>query len=155
MYNLHTILPKCHFPFYLNCVGKMGNGKDLGNLFLSTEKLFGFSIWKCILILKYPTFLPVDFQLDCTIFSRLKIPSNLNYPVLSHFPLHILWFTMIKYSRNNWKKPSIKSKVSFDHSTETHQVIYLRMQYIPLKCVNMALGSIKQNTYDKYFLDFF
>ena len=87
MYNFHPIVPKFHFSFYLNCVGKMGNGKGLGNFFLCTEKLFCFSIWKYILVLKYPMFLPVDFQLLCTIFSRLKTPSNLNYPVLGHFSL--------------------------------------------------------------------
>ena len=94
MHNLHPILPKCHFPFFLNCVGKMGNGKGLGNLFLCTENFFWFSIWKYILVLKYPMFFPVvwniqcSFQIHCTIFSRLKTPSNLNCPVLGHFPLH-------------------------------------------------------------------
>ena len=39
MCNLHPILPKCHFPFYLNCVGKMRNGKGLGNLFFMHRKI--------------------------------------------------------------------------------------------------------------------
>ena len=68
----------------------MGNGKGLGNLFLCIEKLFWFSIWKYILVLKHPMFHLVDFQLHCTIFSKQKIPSNLNYPFLGHFPLHFL-----------------------------------------------------------------
>ena len=41
--------------------------------------------------------------------------------------LHFLVFATIKHSSNNWKKSSIKSKVSYDHNTETHQIIYLRM----------------------------
>ena len=82
------ILNLSYFPFYLNCVGKVGNGKGLGNLFLCIEKLFWFSIWKYILVLKYPMFLSVDFQLHCTIFSSIRKPSNLNYPILGHFPLY-------------------------------------------------------------------
>ena len=101
MYNLHSILPKRHFSFYHNCVGKMGNGKGLGNLFLCTEKLFWFSTWKYILVFKYPVFLPVDSQLHCTIFSRLKTPSNLNYPVLGFFFLHIDFIRPLPPSKGN------------------------------------------------------
>ena len=117
MYYLHPVIPKCYFPFYLNCVGKMGNGKGLGNLYLCTEKLFWFSIWKYSLDLKYPMFLPVDFQSHCTIFSRLKTPSDLNYPFLGHFPhnkplMYVVFIVLWHVDNNICQKNLILQKLT-------------------------------------------
>ena len=95
--------------------------------------MFWFSIWKYILVLKYPIFLPLDFQLHCTNFSRLKIPSNLNYPILGHFPLYVdgtvvvfkLTITGFALSLLHVLKCIVYKKLSLNSSiTLSHMSIY-------------------------------